>query len=98
MDTLKDEQGARQLGMKPVKSLLVATALALLLSGCNLAANRDVRAYNACLARHAQDMVVCEGPRQAYEAELPVFQARSAAVSSTEADPSAVPASSAHQR
>jgi hypothetical protein len=54
------------------------SALALLLSGCSLAANRDVQAYNACLSRHAQDVVVCEGPRQAYEADLSAHRANAA--------------------
>jgi hypothetical protein len=54
------------------------SALALLLSGCSLAANRDVKAYNACLSRHAQDVVVCEGPRQAYEADLSAHRATAA--------------------
>ena len=60
--------------------LLIVPALAVLLSGCSLAAERDVRAYNACISRHPQDMVVCEGPRQAYEVDLPTFQAKSAAI------------------
>ncbi len=59
--------------------LLIVPALAVLLSGCSLAAERDVRAYNACISRHPQDMVVCEGPRRAYEVDLPTFQAKSAA-------------------
>ena len=59
---------------------LIVPALAVLLSGCSLAAERDVRAYNACISRHPQDMVVCEGPRQAYEVDLPTFQAKSAAI------------------
>jgi hypothetical protein len=84
--------------MRPVKSLLVASALAVVLSGCNLAANRDLRAYNACLARHSQDSVICEGPRQAYEVDPAVLQARSAAVNTTEADPFVGPASSADRR
>jgi hypothetical protein len=53
-------------------------ALSILLSGCGLAAGRDVRAYNTCLARHQQEAVVCEGPRQAYELDNSVLQANSA--------------------
>jgi hypothetical protein len=63
-----------------VNRLLILPTLAVLLSGCSLAAERDVRAYNACISRHPQDMVVCEGPRQAYEVDLPTFQANSAAI------------------
>jgi hypothetical protein len=63
-----------------VNRLLIVPALAVLLSGCSLAAERDVRAYNACISRHPQDMVVCEAPRQAYEVDLPTFQAKSAAI------------------
>jgi len=63
-----------------VNRLLIVPALAVLLSGCSLAAERDVRAYNACISRHPQDMVVCEGPRRAYEVDLPTFQAKSAAI------------------
>jgi hypothetical protein len=37
-----------------------------------------VRAYNTCLARHPEDAVVCEGPRQAYEVDPSTVQARSA--------------------
>jgi hypothetical protein len=61
--------------MVQVKRLLIVSALSILLSGCGLAAGRDVRAYNTCVARHPQDAVVCEGPRQAYELDSSVFQA-----------------------
>lgn len=63
--------------------LLITSALALVLSGCGLAANRDVRAYNACMVRHSQEVAVCEGPRQAYEVDIPEFQAKSAVSRST---------------
>jgi hypothetical protein len=64
--------------MEQVKRLLILSALAILLNGCGLAADRDVRAYNICLARHSQDAVVCEGPRQAYEVDGAVLEATSA--------------------
>jgi hypothetical protein len=64
--------------MAQVKRLLIVSLLSILLSGCGLAAGRDVRAYNACLARHPQDAVVCEGPRQAYEVDNSVLHANSA--------------------
>jgi hypothetical protein len=41
------------------------------------------QAYNACLSRHPQDVVVCEGPRQAYEIDDFAFSARSAALRPT---------------
>jgi hypothetical protein len=60
-----------------VERLLVILALLAVLSGCSLGAGLDVRAYNACLVRHPQEPVVCEGPRQAYEVD-PIVAARSA--------------------
>ena len=64
--------------MAQVKRLLIVSLLSILLSGCGFAGGRDVRAYNSCLTRHPQDAVVCEGPRQAYEADNSVLQANSA--------------------
>ena len=58
--------------------LIVSGAFLVVLSGCGLGDGRDVRAYNTCLARHPQDVVVCEGPRQAYEVDPTIIQARSA--------------------
>jgi len=43
---------------------------------------RDVLAYNACVTRHPQDVVLCEGPRQAYVIDPSPLQARSAAITS----------------
>ena len=59
--------------------LRIVSALAVLLSGCSLAGNQDVRAYNTCLSRHPQDVVVCEGPRQAYEVDLSAYRTTAAA-------------------
>jgi hypothetical protein len=64
--------------MAQVKRLLIVSLLSILLSGCGLAAGRDVRAYNTCLVRHPQEAVVCEGPRRAYEVDDSVLQANSA--------------------
>jgi hypothetical protein len=61
-----------------VYRLLIVSAFLVILSGCGLVVDRDVRAYNTCLARHPQDTVVCEGPRQAYEVDPYIVQARSA--------------------
>jgi hypothetical protein len=80
---LKDEQGARQVRIKQVNPLLIIFVLAIVLSGCGFAANRDMRAYNACMLRHSQEAAICDGPRQAYEVDLPVFQAKSAVMRPT---------------
>jgi hypothetical protein len=61
--------GARLLGAEQVKRLLIISAFPVLLNGCDLAVDRDIRAYNTCLYRHLQNAVVCEGPRQAYEVD-----------------------------
>jgi hypothetical protein len=66
-----------------VNRLLIVPALTVLLSGCSLGTSRDVRAYDTCLARHPQDVVVCEGPRQAYEIDDFTFPARSVAIRPT---------------
>jgi hypothetical protein len=86
---LNDEQGARQVRTKQVNPLLITLALTIFLTGCGLAANRDVRAYNSCMMRHSQEAAICEGPRQAYEVDIPEFQAKSAVIRSTAA--SAIP-------
>jgi hypothetical protein len=59
-----------------VQKLLIALALSLFVSACSLPAGRDIRAYNVCLARHAQETLVCEGPRQAYEVDASDIPAR----------------------
>jgi hypothetical protein len=57
-----------------VEQLLILSTLAIVLAGCSLPAGRDVRAYHACLARHPQEAVLCEGPRQAYEVDAATLQ------------------------
>ena len=52
--------------------------LLLLFSGCGVAPDRDLQAFNTCMIRHAQDAPLCEAPRQAYELDLPLIAARSA--------------------
>jgi hypothetical protein len=64
-----------------VKHLFVVSALAIVLTGCGLPADRDVRAYDACMSRHPQEAAICEGPRQAYEVDTSRYQARAAAIS-----------------
>ena len=65
-----------------VRRLIISFALPLLVTGCGLSESLDIRAYNICLARHPEDAVVCEGPRQAYELDPSIVQARSVADSS----------------
>lgn len=60
-----------------MKRLLIISAFPVLLNGCGLAVDRDVRAYHTCLYRHPQNAVVCDGPRQAYEVDPSIVQARS---------------------
>ena len=57
-----------------VEQLLILSALAIVLTGCGLPAGRDVRAYNACVARHPHEAALCEGPRQAYEVDAATLQ------------------------
>ena len=56
--------------------------LAVSLTGCGLPVGRDVLAYDACVARHPQELTVCEGPRRAYELDPIAFQATADARSS----------------
>ena len=76
--TINHEAGTRQVRIEAVKRLLIVSAFLVVLSGCGLGEGRDVRAYNACVARHPQDVVACEGPQQAYEVDPTIVQAISA--------------------
>jgi hypothetical protein len=69
----------RRLGTGQVQQLLVASGFLLLASACTLPADRETRAYNVCLARHAQETAICEGPRQAYEVDASDVPARAIA-------------------
>jgi hypothetical protein len=61
-----------------MKRLFIVPVLAVLLSGCGVAAKVNARhdmeaskvAYKACLAERGQDAAACDGLRQAYEADL----------------------------
>jgi hypothetical protein len=76
---------ARQL-MSKLSMLWVVPVIAAL-SGCGVAAKVNARndmqgsktAYKTCLAQHLEDAAACEGPRQAYEADLSAYRATSAA-------------------
>jgi hypothetical protein len=61
---------------QPVKAFLLLSFLLLLFSGCSPTPDRNVRAFNACVTRHAQDAVVCEAPLQAYQVDAPTLAAR----------------------
>lgn len=63
-----------QLGATRGKQLLMLSTLAIVLTGCGLPTGRDVRAYNACIARHPGEAALCEGPRQAYEVDAATLQ------------------------
>jgi hypothetical protein len=63
-------------GTGQARQLLIIAALTIVLSACGFPADRAVRAYDACIARHSQDVVVCEGPRQAYEVDTSTYQAQ----------------------
>jgi hypothetical protein len=69
--TINHEAGTRQVRIEAVKRLLIVSAFLVVLSGCGLGEGRDVRAYNACVARHPQDVVV-------YEVDPTIVQAISA--------------------
>lgn len=73
--------GSGKPGAEQLKHLFIASALTIVLTACGLPAERDVRAYDACMSRHPQEAALCEGPRQAYEVDTATFQARAAAYS-----------------
>ena len=55
--------GSGNSGVERVKHLVVASAVAIVVTGCGLPADRAVRAYNACMSRHPQEAALCAGPR-----------------------------------
>jgi hypothetical protein len=61
-----------------IRRLLIASAIANILTGCGLPAERDVRVYDNCRSRHPKEAALCEGPRQAYEVGTSTLQARAA--------------------
>ena len=69
-----------EFGGEKLKPLLLVWVLSIAVTGCGFATSRDVRAYNACITRHPQEVPVCEGPRQAYELDPTGFQARATAI------------------
>jgi hypothetical protein len=84
----------------PNSSILWAVpVLAVLLSGCGIAAKVNARqdmaaskvAYKACLAQYHKDTAACDGLRRSYEADLSAYQATSAALRSAPMDAPSVP-------
>jgi hypothetical protein len=73
--------GSGKSGAQQLKHLFIASALTIVLTACGLPAERDVRAYDACMSRHPQEAALCEGPRLAYEVDTATFQARAAVYS-----------------
>ena len=73
--------GSGNSGVERVKHLVVASTVAIVVTGCGLPADRAVRAYNACMSRHPQEAALCEGPRQAFEADTSTYRATAAAIS-----------------
>ena len=61
-------------GGEKLKQWLMFSVLAITLTGCGFTTSRDVRASNACITRHPQEVPVCGGPRQAYELEPTGFR------------------------
>ena len=76
-------RGRRRLGIEQVRRLLIATALPLIMTACAMSSDRDARAYNACVVRHAQEPLVCEGPLQAYQVDASDLPARAAVRAAT---------------
>ena len=74
-----------QSGGEKLKQLLIVSVLPIVLTCCGLPTGRDVRAYDGCVAPHPKEVVVCEGPRQAYELDPTAFQARAASISPPDA-------------
>jgi hypothetical protein len=66
-------------GVPKLNQLLSASALTIALIGCGSPTSRDVLAYDACIARHPQEVALCEGPRQAYQLDPAAFQSRAVA-------------------
>jgi hypothetical protein len=68
--------GDSGLAVEQVRRVLIASAITIILTGCGLPAERDVRVYDNCMSRHPQEAALCEGPRQSYEADTSKLQAR----------------------
>ena len=69
-------------GVEKLNQLLRALVLPSALIGCSSPASRDALAYDACVARHPQEVALCEGPRQAYQLDPTTFQSRAVAAAS----------------
>jgi hypothetical protein len=63
-----------------LRQLLIVSGLAIALTACGSPTTLNVLAYDACIARHAQEPALCEGPLQAYELDPTAVQARAPAI------------------
>jgi hypothetical protein len=72
---------ARVVALAGLVSGASISGITIALTGCSFTASRDVPAFDTCVARHPQEQVLCEGPRQAYELDPTAFQATADAVS-----------------
>jgi hypothetical protein len=75
-----------EFGVQKLNQLLCPLALTSALIGCSSPESRDVLAYDACIARHPQELALCEGPRQAYQLDPAAFQSRAVAAASPPAN------------
>ena len=74
----------------PKPSILWIVPVVAALAGYGVAAKVNARhdmeaskvAYKACLAQYGQNVTACDGPRQAYEADLSAYRATSAGLRS----------------
>jgi hypothetical protein len=69
------------IGVEKLKQLLGVSLLTIGVAGCGAPRSLDVVVYDACIARHPQEVTLCEGPRQAYQLDPAAFQATAAAFS-----------------
>src|SRR5262245_33847023 len=69
-------------GLANLRQLLSISVLAIVVTSCSSPVSLDVLAYDTCIARHPQEVALCEGPRRAYELEPIAFQARAAGLNS----------------
>ena len=74
--------GVSRLGLVQMRRLLIALALPLVAAACGTASDREARAYNGCLGRHAQDPLVCDGPAEAYRVDASDLPPRTAVAAS----------------
>ena len=68
----------------PLTALILGAwvlVLTIALTGCGTPASRNILTYDACAARHPQELAICEAPRQAFELDPTAFQAAADSIS-----------------